>query len=150
VVDDAGEHCRQLGTDQFGIGLEVLTHLLEDGGVAVDADHEALAEHQLHLPEADFSSAASHLTVLTTANSRSPTTSGAGRLVTAPSCSTSGSASPNSRWTDANSSGLGSRRLTQTKVSPDAVAPSPPDRSWVGGSRVCHHASRRLPRAAIA
>ncbi len=42
------------GADQFGIGLEVLAHLLEDGGVAVDADHEVLAEHQLDLPGADF------------------------------------------------------------------------------------------------
>lgn len=81
-------------------------------------------------PSLTASSAASHLTVLTTATSSSPTTSRAGRLATTPSCSNSGPGSPNSRLTDASSAALGSRRLTQTKVSPDAVAPAPPDLSW--------------------
>jgi hypothetical protein len=130
VVDHAGEHGRQPGADQLGIGLEVLAHLLEDGAVAVDTDHEVLAEHQLHLPGPDFllgrlppdrldhreQQFADHLQGrpfghrAQLLDQRAP-----GR--------------PNSRWTDASSSALGSRRLTQTKVSSDAVAPSPPDLS---------------------
>jgi hypothetical protein len=130
VVDDAGEPCRQPGTDQFGIGLEVLAHLLEDGGVEVDADHEALAEHQLHFPGPDFllgrlppdrldhreQQVADHLQgrpighraqLLDQRLRQSELTLDRRQLL-----------------------GLGSRRLTQTKVSPDAVAPSPPDLSW--------------------
>jgi len=56
VVDDAGEHRRQPGAGQLGVVLQVLADALQHGPVAVDADHEAVAEHQLHSPSLTASS----------------------------------------------------------------------------------------------
>jgi hypothetical protein len=53
VVDDAGQHPREPGAGQLGVVRQVLADALEHGRVAVDADHEAVAEHQLYLPEPD-------------------------------------------------------------------------------------------------
>jgi hypothetical protein len=53
VVDHAGEHRRRPGAGQLRVVLHVLAEVLQHGPVAVDADHEAVAEHQLHLPEPD-------------------------------------------------------------------------------------------------
>jgi hypothetical protein len=53
VVDKAGEDRRQPGAGQLGVLLQVLADALQHRPVAVDADHEAVAQHQLHLPEPD-------------------------------------------------------------------------------------------------
>jgi hypothetical protein len=53
VVDKAGEDRREPGAGQLGVVLQVLADALQHGSVAVDADHEAVAEHQLYLPEPD-------------------------------------------------------------------------------------------------
>jgi hypothetical protein len=53
VVDKAGEDRRQPGAGQLGVVLQVLSDVFQHGPVAVDADHEAVAQHQLHLPEPD-------------------------------------------------------------------------------------------------
>ena len=53
MVEDAGEHRRRAGAGQLGVGPEVLAHPLHGPLVAVDADHEAVAKHQLDLLEPD-------------------------------------------------------------------------------------------------
>jgi hypothetical protein len=105
VVDDATEHRRQPGAYQLRVVLQVLAGALQHDPVAVDTAHEAVAEHQLYLPDLTASSAATQVVVLTTATSSSPVSFSTGRRAAVARPSTSDADRPNSRWTAANSSG---------------------------------------------
>ena len=53
MVEVYGEHRRWAGAGQLGVGPEVLTHPFHGTLVGVDSEHEAVAKHQLDLPELD-------------------------------------------------------------------------------------------------
>jgi hypothetical protein len=83
VVDDVREHRGQPGTGPLRVVLQVLAGALQHDPVAVDADHEAVTEHQLDFPTLTASSAATQVVVLTTATSSSPLSSSTGRAAVA-------------------------------------------------------------------
>jgi len=114
MVDDAGEHRRWAGAGQPGVGREVLAPTLEDRRVAVNADHEAIAEHQLHFLEPDDLLGGHPGGRLHHREQQLPATSKAGRLAAVPSLSASAR----------QLLGAGVAQAHQTKLWPGA-APGP-------------------------
>jgi hypothetical protein len=150
VVNDAGEHRRQPGTDQLRVVRQVLADALQHGPLAVNADHEPVAENQLHLPGPDFL-----LGRLPPDRLDRREQQFADHLQGRPF---------------GHRAQLLDQRPRQAELPLDrrqllgaGVAEADPDEAvagrrrilaarpvLVGGSRVCHHASRLLPRAAVA
>jgi hypothetical protein len=112
--DDPGEHRRWAGAGQPGVGREVLAPTLEDRRVAVNADHEAIAEHQLHFLEPDDLLGGHPGGRLHHREQQLPATSKAGRLAAVPSLSASAR----------QLLGAGVAQAHQTKLWPGA-APGP-------------------------